>query len=111
MIQPLKTVQEHDEFTQQEGVRVVHYGFQWNSFDRMMQRNLVELVPEFGERAAFGYVDVDQNATVELIQRINLVNVPTLVYFKNGEQQLIQVGMRTMDDIRSAINDLLNSEQ
>lgn len=107
MIHPLKTVQEHDEFTQQEGVRLVHYGFQWNSFDRMMQRNLLELAPEFSERAAFGYVDVDQNATIELVQRINLVNVPTLVYFKNREQQMIQVGMRTMDDIRSNIQTLL----
>lgn len=108
MIQHLKTVEEHNEFTQQDGVRVVHYGFQWNSFDRMMQRNLLELAPEFGEKAAFGYVDVDQNATIELIQRINLVNVPTLVYFKNGEQQLIQVGMRTMDDIRNTLVDLFD---
>lgn len=111
MIQPIKTVEEYDVFTQQAGVRVVHFGFKWNSFDRTMQRNLVELVPEFIEKVAFGFVDADQNATIELLQRINLVNVPTLVYFKNGEHLATDVGNKPMDDIRNRINDLINSKK
>lgn len=106
MIRQIKTVDEYDNFVKENPIAVVHFGFQWNSFDRTMARTLTELKPEFGDAIEFGYVDVDQNATIELLKRINLVNVPTLVYFKNGEQREIQVGMRTMDDIRGKIKDL-----
>lgn len=108
MIQTIKTVGEYDVFTQREGIVVVHFGFNWNSFDRTMQRSLVELKPEFGEKAFFGYVDADKNATLDLVVRINLVNTPTLVYFKNGEQQFVQVGMRPQDEVRQNIQALLD---
>ncbi len=107
MIRQIKTVDQYDQFIRENPVAVVHFGFQWNSFDRTMQRTLTELKPEFGETVQFGYVDVDQNATIELLKQINLVNVPTLVYFKDAEQQLIQVGMRTMDDIRAQLGELI----
>lgn len=106
MIQRLKSVAEYDALTQQTWAVIVHFGFAWNSFDRTMQRTLVELKPEFGEKIAFGFVDIDQNATTELLQRISLFNSPTLVYFRDGKQLAVEVGMKTMDDVRSRINDL-----
>ena len=108
MIQQIKTVSEYDELVNQKGVVVIHFGFEWNSFDRTMQRTLFELQPEFNDTVSFGFVDVDTNATVELLKKINLVNVPTLVYFLNGEQQAVEVGMKPMDDIRAKINMLLS---
>ncbi|MEP6923905.1 MAG: thioredoxin family protein [Pyrinomonadaceae bacterium] len=108
MIRQIKTVAGYDSLKQQQGVVVMHFGFDWNSFDRTMQRTLFELQPEFGETVSFGFVDVDNNATVELLKQINLVNVPTLVYFFNGKQQAIEVGMKPMDEIRTKINMLLS---
>ncbi len=110
MIRQIKTVGEYEALTQQQKVVAVHFGFEWNSFDRTMQRTLFELKPEFGETVSFGFVDVDNNATVELLKNINLVNVPTLVYFLNGKQQTVEVGMRPMDDIRVKIQGLLTAE-
>ena len=110
MIQQIKTVSEYDALVNQKGVVIVHFGFEWNSFDRTMQRTLFELQPEFGKTVALGFVDVDTNATVELLKKINLVNVPTLVYFFNGDQKSIEVGMKPMDDIRAKIATLLNRE-
>lgn len=110
MIEQIKTVADYDQLIKNNSVAVVHFGFAWNSFDRTMQRTLFELQPEFKGEVAFGYVDVDNNATVELIKNINLVNVPTLVYFLNGEQRMIEVGMRPMDEIRVKITGLLNQQ-
>lgn len=107
MNQQIKTLTEYESLTRKAGVTVVHFGFAWNSFDRMMQRTLLELQPEFSETVAFGYVDVDNNGTVELLKTIKLVNVPTLVYFLNGEQQVVEVGMKPMDEIRTKIKSLL----
>jgi thioredoxin-like negative regulator of GroEL len=110
MIKQINSVMEYSALIQKEAVVIVHFGFAWNSFDRTMQRTLFELQPEFGETVSFGFVDVDNNATVELLKQINLVNVPTLVYFLNGEQQAVEVGMKPMDDIRTKITMLLNQE-
>ena len=109
MITELKTVEDYEKLTQRSGVTVVHFGFRWNSFDRTMQRTLFELKPEFGETIEFGFVDVDNNPTVELLQRINLVNSPTLVFFRNGEQSSTMVGMRPQDEVRERIESLLKS--
>ncbi len=108
MIQQIKTISEYDALVNRVGVTVIHFGFEWNSFDRTMQRTLFELQPEFNDTVSFGFVDVDTNATVELLKKINLVNVPTLIYFLNSEQQAIEVGMKPMDDIRAKINMLLS---
>ena len=110
MITELKTVAEYENFTGQNGVVAVHFGFRWNSFDRTMQRTLFELKPEFGEKIQFGFVDVDNDKTIELLQRINLVNSPTLIYFRNGVHQATHVGMRPMDEIRQRIQTLLEAE-
>jgi thioredoxin 1 len=109
MITELKTVEDYEKLTQREGVAVVHFGFRWNSFDRTMQRTLFELKPEFGETIALGFVDVDNNPTIELLQRINLVNSPTLIFFRNGEQSSTMVGMRPQDEVRDRIVSLLQS--
>jgi thioredoxin-like negative regulator of GroEL len=104
------TVREYDAFINQEGVVVAHLGFGFNAFDRMMQRNLIELEPEFGGKVVFAWVDIDKYATIELSARINLVNTPTLVYFKNGEELAKEIGMRPMHDVRNRINTILQSE-
>ncbi|MDQ4120043.1 MAG: thioredoxin family protein [Acidobacteriota bacterium] len=110
MIAELKTVADYEKLTEQNGVRVVHFGFRWNSFDRTMMRTLFELKPEFSDKIEFGFVDIDNNATIELLQRINLVNSPTLIYFRNGEHLATHVGMRPMDEIRQRIQTLLEAD-
>ncbi len=110
MIAELKTVEDYEKLTQQNGIVVVHFGFRWNSFDRTMQRTLFELKPEFGDKVEFGFVDIDNNGTIELLQRINLVNSPTLVYFRNGSLAATHVGMRLMYEIRERIQSLLETE-
>ena len=108
MIQEIKTVAEYDALTAENVIAVVHFGFKWNSFDRTMIRTLTELAPEFADKIRLGYLDIEQNATIDILNRINIVNVPTLCYFKNNEHVATTVGMRTMDDIRAQITSLLS---
>ncbi|HEX8566992.1 MAG TPA: thioredoxin family protein [Pyrinomonadaceae bacterium] len=110
MIRLIETIEQYEKLIEQNGVAIVHFGFRWNSFDRTMQRTLFELKPEFGDKIQFGFVDIDNNETIELLQRINLVNSPTLVYFRGGEHLASHVGMRPMDEIRQRIQTLLEAE-
>lgn len=107
MIKPIKTVAEYDDFIKQNSLAVAHLGFGFNAFDRMMQRNLLELAPEFAGKIQFAWVDVDLNQTIQIAADANLVNTPTIIGFKNGEQQFALVGMRPQDEIRGKINELL----
>lgn len=107
MITELKSIAEHDDFVRENKTAVVHFGFKWNSFDRTMQRTLIELLPEFAGKIVVGFVDVDNNETIELIRQINLVNVPTLAFYANGERQAITVGLKPMDEVRAQIQSLL----
>jgi thioredoxin-like negative regulator of GroEL len=110
MMTELKSVAEYKDFVAENPVAVVHVGFHWNSFDRTMQRTLIELAPEFDGKVRFAFLDVDRNETVEIIKQINLVNVPTLVYFQNGNHIATEVGMRPMDDVRGQIISILETE-
>jgi thioredoxin-like negative regulator of GroEL len=110
MIAELKNVADYEMLIERRGVAVVHFGFRWNSFDRTMLRTLFELKPEFGDAVEFGFVDIDNNETIELLQRINLVNSPTLIYFRDGEHLATHVGMRPSDEIRQRIKSLLETE-
>ncbi len=111
MITEIETVEEYNAFTQNNGFAIVQFGFKWNSFDRTMMRTLIELEPEFAGKVALGFIDIDENGTIEVLRQINLVNVPTLTYFQNGEHITTVVGMRTMDDVRQKIQSLLQSEE
>jgi thioredoxin 1 len=110
MIRQIKTVTDFDAFIESAGVVVAHFGMNFNSFDRTMQRNLIELKAEFPARVEFATIDIDSNETIKLAARINLVNTPTLVFYLNGEQKETLVGMRTMDDIRARILSLLDAK-
>ena len=99
----LKTIGEYETFVASKPAAVVHFGAKWNSFDRMMLRNLIELEPEFAASVAFGFIDIDCGDTAELMLRVNLVNVPTLVYFHHGAQVFVSVGMKPQDEIREQI--------
>lgn len=60
-----------------------------------------ELSDELDGRVNFGKVDVDDQR--ELAAEYNIVSIPTLVIFKNGEEQERMVGVRQKDEVRATI--------
>lgn len=106
-MQIIKSATDYDVFIARKGAAVAHLGFGFNAFDRIMQRNLIELAPEFADKVWFAWVDVDLNQTIEIAARANLVNTPTIIGFKNGEQLFALTGMRPQDEIRRSIKVLL----
>lgn len=110
MIKQLKTVDEYDNFTKQKSLVIIHIWADWNAHDRTMQRTLIELEPEFPEKLKIGAIDFDNNATFAILQKLNILNVPALIYFFDGEQIAAQTGLRPMDEIRHKILSLLQPQ-
>ncbi len=63
---------------------------EWCGPCRMVGPYVAELATEYEGRAVVGKVNVDHNP--EISNRFGIRNIPTLLYFKNGEVADKQVG-------------------
>jgi len=62
----------------------------WCGPCRMVGPIVEELANDYGDRAVIGKVDVDNNP--EISAKFGIRNIPTLLFFKNGEIVDKQVG-------------------
>jgi thioredoxin 1 len=64
-----------------------------------------ELSSELEGKAKFAKVDIDQS--VDIASKFQVVNVPTLKVFKNGEVVKTLVGFRPKEALLSELSDLI----
>lgn len=72
-----------DEFIKEDTV-VVDFWAAWCGPCKMMHPILDETAKELDGRAKFAKVDVDANG--ELAQRFQVMSIPTLIVFRDGQQ-------------------------
>ena len=65
-----------------------------------------ELVDDYQGRAMIGKVNVDKDA--KLMQQFQVKSIPTLVFFKKGEEKDRLIGGVSKDEIRSKLDALLS---
>ena len=64
---------------------------------------IIDAVSEEVEgKVKIGKVNVDEET--ELASKFRIMSIPTLIFFKNGEQKDISVGVRSKQEILSMIN-------
>ena len=66
---------------------------------------LDELAGEYGGRITFARMDVDQNP--KTAARYNIMSIPTLLLFKNGEPISHIVGLRPKDELKRSMDEAL----
>lgn len=91
MIQEIKTVAEFKAVSNLSGVRVIHFWAEWNGTDVLMKQILCEVEDEIKD-VEFYSIDVDVKSLSEICRSIPILNVPILLYLKNGERKFIDVG-------------------
>lgn len=72
-----------DKFTKSD-ISVVDFWAAWCGPCKMMHPILDETAKEMKGRAKFAKVDVDANG--DLAQRFQVMSIPTLIIFRDGEQ-------------------------
>lgn len=84
---------------------LVDFWAEWCGPCRMITPIVHELAEEYAGRAVFGKVDVDNN--VGISSKYGIRNIPTILFFKNGEIVDKQVGAVPKKAIAEKMNKLL----
>jgi len=66
-----------------------------------------EVSSELGDKVVVGKMDADAN--LEFVKTLNVRNIPTILYYKNGEVIERTSGLKTKNEILSIVNKLLEN--
>jgi len=84
---------------------VVDFGAEWCPPCRVLEPILKELVDEYQGKVKIGSVNVDNCR--EIAGDYGIMSVPTLIFFKNGEEVDRVIGLGPKDALKEKFNSLL----
>ena len=84
---------------------VLDFWAEWCGPCRMVSPIIDELAQEYEGRVTIGKINVDENDDV--VGRFGIRNIPTVIFFKNGEMVDKIVGATSKDKFKEKIENLL----
>ena len=84
---------------------LVDFWAEWCQPCKMLTPTIDELAQEYEGKAKVGKVDVDTNR--EASMKYGVMNIPTVIIFKDGEPQQKFVGLTSKDQFKQALDALL----
>ena len=88
-----------------EGVVVADFWAEWCGPCRMIGPMIDDISKEYEGKATVGKINVDENR--ETASFYNIMSIPTLLFFKNGQIVDKQIGVVSKEVLRNKINSLL----
>ena len=84
---------------------VLDFWAEWCGPCRMVSPIIDELAQEYEGRVTIGKMNVDENDDV--VGRFGIRNIPTVIFFKNGEMVNKIVGATSKDKFKEKVENLL----
>jgi thioredoxin-like negative regulator of GroEL len=98
----------YEDFVRQRRATAVHFDADWDvGYRPITRRRMSDAADALGERATFGEVDWDRE--VELVKSLRIINVPTVVYYLDGQLASVLIGAR--QNILGRLERLLKGQQ
>jgi thioredoxin 1 len=85
---------------------VVDFGAVWCPPCRALEPVIKDLAVEYEARVKIGKVNVDISR--ETAGQFGIMSVPTLIFFKSGQEIDRMVGLKSKDTLRAKIDELLD---
>ena len=103
-INDIKNPQDLDEMIRKNNNLVVKFSADWCGPCKVLGTTLKNLEPDEVGDVLFGEVDVDNDEFADVFTLLSIRNLPTLVYFYNGELVDRIVGLSQKNEIIEFIN-------
>lgn len=99
----LKITEENfeDEVMKEEKPVIVDFYAEWCGPCKMMSPIIDGISEELGDSVKVGKVNTDEN--MNLAQQFNIMSIPTIMVFKNGNVAKTFIGVTSKDEILSAV--------
>lgn len=93
------------DFINKNKICILQFTADWCGPCKLLSPLIEELANDYSGRAVVGKLNVDENG--ETARFYNVMSIPTLLFFKNGQLVDKQVGVVSKDVLRNKINSLL----
>lgn len=102
--------ENYDEKIKSSEIVIVDIHAPWCNPCKTLSPIIDQVAAEIGNKCLVGKLNADQNG--DLCQRLEIRNIPTLLYYKDGELKERTVGIKSKKDILATVEKLLdyNSE-
>lgn len=104
MVHHIEPGQIIDEVLKNEGLVVVDFFATWCAPCQMLAPVLIELEKKYGDEVEFYKVNIDESEDAAI--RYGVSSVPTLIFFKDGEEIDRQVGFADEDELSNWIEEM-----
>lgn len=104
MVHHIEPGQIIDEVLKNEGLVVVDFFATWCAPCQMLAPVLIELDKKYGDEVEFYKVNIDESEDAAM--RYGISSVPTLIFFKDGEEIDRQVGFADEDELSDWIEEM-----
>lgn len=94
-----------EEVLNRQGVAVLDFWAPWCGPCRQIAPIIDNLSETYNDRVMVGKVNVDENQEIPV--NYGILNIPTILIFKNGELVKRQVGFTTQDALTAMIDEQL----
>ena len=86
-------------FAARPGIGVVHFWAGWDRSHLVVRQALEAAAEQVGGDVSLSMLDTDQTDAGGVCRGLRVAQVPTLVYYRNGERVGLQIGVRHSDAI------------
>jgi thioredoxin 1 len=86
---------------------LVDFWAPWCGPCQMMGPIIEEVAKDMGEKAAIGKLNVDENQVAA--EKYGVSSIPTIIFFKNGEEVERMIGVRGKDELIKKLEELIVS--
>lgn len=93
------------ELTNSDKPVLVDFYADWCAPCRAMKPVLEDLKAQMGDQIAIFKIDVDRNPAIS--ERFNVMSIPTLIVFKNGEPVWRKSGMASSSELKNTLTNHL----
>lgn len=95
----------NEEITNTEKLVLIDFFATWCGPCKMLSPIITEISKEYSESVKVCKVNIDENQDLAL--KYNIMSIPTLIFFKNGEVIKSKIGFCSKSELKNIINELI----